>query len=105
MDRTRASASRSFFEILRAATFDERPSIERRFSIMPLLASPADLWQRATRLGQRCRDCGFTLGPLDLLIAAVAIHHAAELVTFDDDFSLIAQAEPRLRVQLLTRAD
>lgn len=92
------------FEILRAATPDERRGLNRRFAAMPALDSPSDLWERAIRLGQRCRDAGNTPGALDLLIAAIALEHDAEVVSFDGDYSLIAQAEPRLRVQLLARA-
>jgi hypothetical protein len=40
---------------------------------------------------------------LDLLIACIALHHQAVVVTFDRDFALIAQASD-LQVQLLTRA-
>jgi hypothetical protein len=54
-------------------------------------------------LGQRCRDRGFTIGPFDLLIASVALHHDAEIIAFDGDYSLIAEAEPELRVQVLIR--
>jgi predicted nucleic acid-binding protein len=39
---------------------------------------------------------------MDLLIAAVAIHHGAELVTFDTDFRAIARMST-LRVKLLKR--
>lgn len=39
---------------------------------------------------------------MDLLISSVAIAHSAELVTFDDDFQLIAGASS-LQVQLLKR--
>ncbi len=41
-------------------------------------------------------------GALDLLIATVAIHHDAELITFDQDFQKIARA-CGLRVKLLQR--
>ncbi len=58
---------------------------------MPLLPTPALLWRDATRLGQDCRDQGYTAGSLDLVIAAWAIHHDAELVTFDCDYETIAR--------------
>ncbi|EAQ69418.1 PIN domain protein [Synechococcus sp. RS9909] len=57
---------------------------------MTLLATPENLWQRAIDLGQACRQIGRTLLSLDLLIAAVALHHNAVLVTFDADFEAIA---------------
>jgi len=92
------------FEVLRHATDRERPLIEAQFSTLPLLPTPARLWRDATRLGQACRTNGFNAGSLDLLIAALAIHHAAELITFDADFTNIAQHSP-LKVRQLTRPD
>jgi predicted nucleic acid-binding protein len=53
-------------------------------------------------LGRRCRENGLTPGSLDLLIAAVAIHHDAELLTFDSDFEQIARVSS-LRVSHLHR--
>ncbi len=90
------------FEVLRHATPTERPKIEAQFSTLPLLATPPRLWRDATRLGQKCRDKGINAGSLDLLIAAIALHCDAELVTFDTDYSAIARAAP-LRVVLLSR--
>ena len=90
------------FEILRHATEQERPQIEAQFSTFPVLNTPPRIWRLATELGQRCRDRGFNAGSLDLVIAAIAIHHDAELVTVDGDYSFIASASP-LKVRLLTR--
>lgn len=88
------------FEVLRHATREERPRIEAQFATLPLLPTPSSLWRDATRLGQLCRDHGHNAGSLDLLIAATAIHHQAELVTFDTDYAAIARFS-KLRVQLL----
>jgi predicted nucleic acid-binding protein len=88
------------FEVLRHATAEERPQIEAQFTTLPLLETPPLLWRDATRLGQQCRDQGFTAGTLDLLIAALAIHHDAELITFDSDYTAISQASA-LRVTLI----
>ena len=71
---------------------------------MHWLEMPPNFWRKGILLGQLCRDQGFTIGALDLLIATVALAHDAEIVTFDADYSVIAQAEPKLRVQLLVRA-
>lgn len=90
------------FEVLRHATPAERKQIEAYFSTFPLLATPATLWRDAAGLGRRCRAKGSTPGSLDLLIAALALHHKAEIITFDSDFSLIAQAAP-LQIQVLSR--
>jgi predicted nucleic acid-binding protein len=91
------------FEVLRHATRDERRILPRYFENFSILESPSNLWSAATELGQQCRDAGQSPGGLDLLIAAVAIAHTAELVTFDTDFILIAEVSP-LRIQLLDRA-
>src|SRR5688572_2004786 len=74
------------FEVLREATSRERPFIEAQFATMIILPPPPRLWMAATLLGQKCRDKGITSGSLDLLIASIAIHHKAELVTFDTDY-------------------
>ena len=67
------------FEVLRHATDGEAEKLSRQFETMPLLTSPVDLWRRATDLGRWCRRAGANAGSLDLVIAAVALHHAAEL--------------------------
>jgi len=90
------------FEILRHATPAEKKHLDIHLATFPLLPTPGTLWRDAAALGRRCRAKGATPGSLDLLIAALALHHDAELVTFDADFSGIAQASP-LRVQLLKR--
>lgn len=90
------------FEVLRHATAQERSRIESQFATLPLLATPPHLWRDAAGLGQECRDRGITAGSLDLLIAAVAIHHRAELVTFDTDYQAISRAYG-LRVTCLPR--
>lgn len=92
------------FELLRNARLAERRGLQVRFATLPMLPTPGYLWRGALSLGQRCRDCGFTVGPFDLLIATVALPHDAEIITFDGDYSFIAEAEPALRVQVLTRA-
>ncbi|MDA0765216.1 MAG: PIN domain-containing protein [Verrucomicrobia bacterium] len=90
------------FEILRHATPQERRWIKAQFDTLPLLPTPIQLWRNAARLGQRCRDQGINAGSLDLIIASLAIHHDAELITFDADYLAIARAST-LRVQLLSR--
>lgn len=90
------------FELLRNATDPETKHLAQHFATVPLLVSPPDLWSRAAQLGQQCRKHGITPGGLDLLISSVAIAHSAELVTFDDDFQLIASVSP-LQVLLLKR--
>ena len=90
------------FEVLRHATTQEIPQLNRQFQTLPLLAVPTNVWTAAATVGQNCRNHGFTIGSLDLIIAAVAIHHGATLITFDDDFQRIAEVSS-LRFKLLQR--
>src|SRR5262245_42482639 len=90
------------FEILRFATASEARQLTQQFQTLPVLATPADLWILAAQLGQTCRQKGMTAQSLDLLIATVALHHGAELVTFDADFERIASVS-QLQVKLLKR--
>ena len=92
------------FEILRHATANERGPLERQFQTFPVLATPANLWLRATDLGRACRQKGHSIGALDLLIAAVALAHAAAVLTFDEDFRRIASVAG-LQVKLLRRPE
>jgi predicted nucleic acid-binding protein len=90
------------FEILRHATGAEVKQIQQQFQAVPILATPPDLWTQATQLGQACRRKGFTVPAIDLLIATVAIHHGAELMTFDGAFQHVA-AVSTLQLNLLVR--
>jgi len=90
------------FEVLRHATGSEARALQAQFQTMPVLETPKDLWEMAVKIGRNCRDAGIDAGSLDLLIAAVAIHHGAELVTFDRDFQNIARV-CSLRVKLAQR--
>lgn len=75
---------------------------EAQFATLPMLPTPADLWQRAINLGQACRQIGLTVFSLDLLVVAVALHHNAVLVSFDPVFKAIASVS-ELRLQCLER--
>lgn len=90
------------FEVLRHADRNEIRLLTQLFAQVPVLATPDDLWTSAAQLGRACRKKGFTVSSLDLLIAAIAVNHDAELITFDDDFKKIAEASS-LRVTLLKR--
>ena len=90
------------FELLRSARPDEIRQLEAQFATLPKLTTPADLWQRAIDLGQACRQFGRTVFSIDLLVAAVALHHNALLVSFDADFEAIASVS-ELRLQRLER--
>jgi hypothetical protein len=92
------------FELLRFARPDEAQQLQAQFATLPLLSTPAALWMEAANLGRACRAVGVTVISLDLLIATIALHHRATLVTFDRDFAGIAQVSD-LTVRLLERID
>ena len=90
------------FEVLRSARPEEARLLEAQFATLPTLPTPADLWQQAIAVGQACRQVGRTVASLDLLVAVVALHHNAVLVSFDADFEAIASVS-ELRLQRLRR--
>ncbi len=90
------------FEILRHATPKESKQLVQQFQTFPVLATPKEVWTRATELGQACRQKNHTAGALDLLIASVALFHKAVVVSFDEDFQKIAVVCD-LQVKLLHR--
>jgi predicted nucleic acid-binding protein len=90
------------FEMLRNATPAETKQLGQQFSTLVVLASPPQLWIEAANLGQACKRTSFTVGSLDLLIATIALHHGAEIVTFDSDYQRIASVSS-LQVKLLQR--
>ena len=90
------------FELLRSASPQESRLLEAQFATLPCRPTPADLWQRASALGQVCRAAGRTVSSLDLLLAVVALHHSAVLLSFDDDFEAIA-AVSELQLRRLQR--
>ncbi len=90
------------FEMLRSARPEEARLLEAQFATLPSLPTPADLWPQAIALGQACRQIGRTVLSLDLLVAAVALHHDAVLVSFDADFDAIASVS-ELRLNRLIR--
>jgi predicted nucleic acid-binding protein len=55
-----------------------------------LLARRAD-HLAAARIANGCRAASVAAGPIDVLIAALAIEHRARLLTIDDDFARLAE--------------
>ncbi len=90
------------FELFRYASDDEAAHLQQQFRHLPVISTPNDLWSAGVELGQSCRRIGVNPNSIDLLIAVVAIHHGAEIVTFDAGFKDIARAS-ELKVKLLKR--
>ena len=91
-----------WFELLRHVPPRQQTPILAHVNSMPWLATPATLWREAMQLGQAARAAGLTTGSMDLLIAAVCLHHKATLVAFDRDYENLARISP-LRLRLLPR--
>lgn len=92
------------FELLAGAAKRERSRLLKRLATMPHLPTPPDLWSTATSLAVALSDRGVQVPPMDLMIAAICIHHRATLVTFDAHFGELAQIS-ELQVNLLIRPD
>lgn len=54
-----------------------------------------DVWESAHALAQTCRAAGVTVPAADLLIAACADHHGAEILERDAHFAQIARARAK----------
>ena len=90
------------FELLCGASRRERPLLLRRLATMPMLHTPPRLWHDAAELGTKACDTGLHVPSVDLLIAALCIHHDVALTTFDGHFGKLAGLS-KLRVNLLIR--
>src|SRR5438105_14042531 len=71
------------FELLRFASEAEIKGFREASEGMAVLESPGEIWQQGWELGQACKRKGFLIEGIDLLIAAVALHHGSEIVQFD----------------------
>lgn len=91
------------FELLRACPARQLGIVEAQLATLPVIPTPLDLWNAATKLGQKCVAAGFLPAALDLLIAQTCIHHTLSLTTFDSHFSRIAKVSA-LELHLLSRA-
>jgi predicted nucleic acid-binding protein len=56
---------------------------------LPELAINDDVWSLSYNLARKARGSGITVPATDLLIAACAKHHGAEIETADADFAAI----------------
>ncbi|MGI8431864.1 MAG: PIN domain-containing protein [Chthoniobacterales bacterium] len=90
------------FEVLRGCPSKARRELRRSMETMPMLATPHDLWRRALALGETCYDHRLVINSLDLLIAALCLHHEVSLVTFDVHFRKLAEWS-KLKVEILKR--
>lgn len=58
--------------------------------VLPDLAIDSDVWRKAYELAMQARARGVTAPATDVLIAACALHHGADLESADSDFDHLA---------------
>jgi len=78
-------------ELWNGAAGDRDRKILRDFeAVLPELAIDEDVWASAHELARRARAAGVSVPATDILIAACARCHGAELETADSDFERLA---------------
>lgn len=83
-------------ELWNGAGGERERKVLREFErLIPELGITSEVWADACELARRCRVAGVTVPATDLLIAACAYRHGAELEHEDSDFDAIAKAAGR----------
>jgi predicted nucleic acid-binding protein len=83
-------------ELWNGAGGERERKVLREFErLIPELAIDAAVWSAACDLAHRCRGAGVTVPATDILIAACARHHGAQLEHADADFHAIARVSAR----------
>jgi len=83
-------------ELWNGAGGERERKVLREFErLVPELAITAEVWNEACELARRCRAAGVTVPATDLLIAACARHHGAQLEQSDGDYEAIARVSGR----------
>lgn len=78
-------------ELWNGAGGDREKKVLRDFEkLLPELQIDMDVWHTAHELARRARASGVSVPPSDLLIAACAKHHGADLEYSDSDFTQLA---------------
>jgi len=77
------------FEIKRGLRAAERNGILALFDALVRLEVDETIWESAGDLGASLRKHGYTIPPMDLIIAQVARHHNVPLMTLDEHFRAI----------------
>jgi hypothetical protein len=69
------------------------PKIIKRFATLPFLVPDRDDYIDAAKLHNGCRRRGVAIATIDALLARLCIRHKLTMLTTDDDFTRIAEAE------------
>lgn len=73
-----------------AAGKRDRNTLREFEAVLPDLQIDAEVWDSACELARRARSQGISVPATDVLIAACARRHGADLVSVDTDFRLLA---------------
>jgi predicted nucleic acid-binding protein len=80
-------------ELWNGTAGDRDRKILREFeAVLPELGIDDEVWSGARELARRARSVGVSVPATDILIAACARRHGAELETADSDFELLPKA-------------
>lgn len=77
-----------------ASGMQEKKALRDFERLLPELAITDAVWALACDLARKARAAGISVPATDLLIAACARHHGAELEHCDSDFDLLCKIEP-----------
>ena len=78
-------------ELWTSAGGDREKKVLRDFEkLLPELPIDDEVWRAAFELARRARTAGVSIPATDLLIAACARHHSADLEHADSDFTYLA---------------
>ncbi|MCY3547627.1 MAG: PIN domain-containing protein [Gemmatimonadetes bacterium] len=81
-------------------------SVLREFArVLPELAISSEVWTKASELATQARARGVTAPATDVLIAACALHHGADLETADSDFDHLAAVGDSTRLAQVREVD
>jgi predicted nucleic acid-binding protein len=78
-------------ELWNGAGGDREKKVLRDFEkLLPELSIDDQVWRAAFELARRARTAGVSIPATDVLIAACARHHSADLEHADSDFTYLA---------------
>ena len=83
----------------------ERHVLREFARVVPELAIDGDVWRKAYELATHARARGVTAPATDVLIAACALHHGADLESADSDFDHLAAVGGPTRLTQVRESD